>query len=54
MLHKFASTFVENNNVVVLARGACVIQTDIATHILWPLRHNGLPYSEAAKGGNSL
>jgi hypothetical protein len=45
---------VENNNFVVLARVACVIQTGIATHILCPLRHNGLAYSEAAKGKNNL
>jgi hypothetical protein len=54
MLHKLRARFLENNNVVVLVRGACVIQTGIATQIPWPFSHNGLAYSEAAKGGNSL
>lgn len=54
MLHKLRVGFVANSNVVVLARDACVIQTGIATHIPWPLRHNGPAYSEAANGGNNL
>jgi len=37
-LHKLRVGFVENINVVVLVRGAYVIQTDTATHIPWSLR----------------